>query len=50
VSYLNKLVEDDELLSIVDLYLSPWGNAKIRGNDTFVCQVLFKKTFELLLH
>ncbi|KAI5603951.1 hypothetical protein POPTR_001G281004v4 [Populus trichocarpa] len=38
VSYLNKLVEDDELLSIVDLYLSPWGNAKIRGNDTFVCQ------------
>jgi interferon gamma-inducible protein 30 len=50
VSYLNKPVEDDELLSIVDLYLSPWGNAKIRGNDTFVCQVLLKKTFELLLH
>lgn len=38
VNYLDKLVEDDDLLSIVDLYLSPWGNAKIRGNDTFVCQ------------
>ncbi|XP_011024903.1 PREDICTED: gamma-interferon-inducible lysosomal thiol reductase, partial [Populus euphratica] len=38
VSYLNKLVEDDELLSIVNLYLSPWGNAKFRGNDTFFCQ------------
>uniref|UniRef100_A0A6N2LYH9 Uncharacterized protein n=1 Tax=Salix viminalis TaxID=40686 RepID=A0A6N2LYH9_SALVM len=38
VNYLDKLFEDDELLSIVDLYLSPWGNAKIRGNDTFVCQ------------
>ncbi|KAJ6948674.1 hypothetical protein NC651_002864 [Populus alba x Populus x berolinensis] len=37
-NYLNKLVEDDELLSIIDPYLSPWGNAKIRGNDTFVCQ------------
>jgi interferon gamma-inducible protein 30 len=43
VNYLDKLVEDDDLLSIVDLYLSPWGNAKIRGNDTFVCQVLYKK-------
>jgi len=42
VNYLDKLVEDEDLLSIVDLYLSPWGNAKIRGNDTFVCQVLYK--------
>nr|TKS07893.1 hypothetical protein D5086_0000109330 [Populus alba] len=27
VSYFNKLVEDDELLSIVDPYLSPWVEA-----------------------
>lgn len=39
VNYLNPLFEDKQLLSIVDLYLSPWGNAKIRGNDTIVCQV-----------
>ncbi|XP_004294783.1 PREDICTED: gamma-interferon-inducible lysosomal thiol reductase isoform X1 [Fragaria vesca subsp. vesca] len=37
VNYLVKLFEDD-LISIVDLKLVPWGNAKLRGNDTFVCQ------------
>lgn len=39
VNYLVKLFEDD-LISIVDLKLSPWGNAKLRSNDTFSCQVL----------
>lgn len=39
VNYLVKLFEDD-LISIVDLNLVPWGNAKIRGNNnTVVCQV-----------
>ncbi|CAL1368793.1 unnamed protein product [Linum trigynum] len=38
VNYLVRVFEDDELFSIVDLYLSPWGNAKIRSNGTFVCQ------------
>ncbi|CAN1266561.1 Gamma-interferon-responsive lysosomal thiol protein [Linum perenne] len=38
VNYLVRVFEDDELFSIVDLYLSPWGNAKIRSNETFVCQ------------
>ncbi|CAN0903993.1 Gamma-interferon-responsive lysosomal thiol protein, partial [Linum grandiflorum] len=38
VNHLVRVFEDDELLSIVDLYLSPWGNAKIRSNGTFVCQ------------
>ncbi|EOY34584.1 Thioredoxin superfamily protein isoform 2 [Theobroma cacao] len=37
VNYLGKLFEDD-LLSIVDLRLVPWGNAKLKGNDTFACQ------------
>ncbi|KAF5744483.1 gamma-interferon-inducible lysosomal thiol reductase-like isoform X1 [Tripterygium wilfordii] len=37
VNYLVKLFEDD-LISIVDLKLVPWGNAKILGNDTFKCQ------------
>ncbi|ONH99809.1 hypothetical protein PRUPE_6G051500 [Prunus persica] len=37
VNYLVKLFEDD-LISIVDLKLSPWGNAKLRSNDTFSCQ------------
>ncbi|KAM0995903.1 gamma-interferon-responsive lysosomal thiol protein isoform X1 [Malus sylvestris] len=37
VNYLVKLFEDD-LISIVDLKLSPWGNAKLRSNDTFTCQ------------
>ncbi|XP_052179643.1 gamma-interferon-responsive lysosomal thiol protein [Diospyros lotus] len=26
------------IISIVRLHLVPWGNARIRGNDTFVCQ------------
>ncbi|XP_048425026.1 gamma-interferon-responsive lysosomal thiol protein-like [Pyrus x bretschneideri] len=37
VNYLVKLFKD-ELISIVDLKLSPWGNAKLRSNDTFTCQ------------
>lgn len=38
---LVKLFEDD-LISIVDLHLSPWGNTKLRpDNVTVVCQVLF---------
>lgn len=38
--FLVKLFDSD-LISIVDLHLSPWGNAKIRGNSTFDCQVLY---------
>ena len=38
VNYLPKLFEDD-LISIVDLRLVPWGNARLKGNDTFDCQV-----------
>ena len=38
VNYLPKLFEDD-LISIVDLRLVPWGNARLKGNDTFACQV-----------
>ncbi|KAK8598309.1 hypothetical protein V6N13_094282 [Hibiscus sabdariffa] len=37
VNYLPKLFERD-LISIVDLRLVPWGNAKLKGNDTFECQ------------
>ncbi|XP_028768961.1 gamma-interferon-responsive lysosomal thiol protein-like [Neltuma alba] len=37
VNYLVKLFDDD-LISIVDLKLVPWGNAKLRGNNTFDCQ------------
>ncbi|XWS53375.1 hypothetical protein CRYUN_Cryun11dG0152200 [Craigia yunnanensis] len=37
VNYLVKLFEDD-LISIVDLRLVPWGNARLKGNDTFDCQ------------
>lgn len=40
VNYLVKLFETD-LISIVDLNLVPWGNAKIRDNNTFDCQVTF---------
>lgn len=38
INYLAKLFETD-LISIVDLSLVPWGNAKLRGNGTFDCQV-----------
>ena len=39
VNHLTKLFEDD-LISIVDLHLSPWGNTKLRSdNVTAVCQV-----------
>ncbi|KAK3206580.1 hypothetical protein Dsin_020626 [Dipteronia sinensis] len=44
INYLVKIFEDDdELFSIVDLHLSPWGNAKINHTDnttttTFTCQ------------
>ncbi|CAH2038702.1 unnamed protein product, partial [Thlaspi arvense] len=38
VNHLPKLFEDD-LISIVDLHLSPWGNTKLRpDNATVVCQ------------
>ncbi|AES69589.1 putative gamma interferon inducible lysosomal thiol reductase GILT [Medicago truncatula] len=37
VNYLPKIFKHD-LLSIVDLKLVPWGNAKLRGNSTFDCQ------------
>ncbi|XP_059431116.1 gamma-interferon-responsive lysosomal thiol protein-like isoform X2 [Corylus avellana] len=37
VNYLAQLFETD-LISVVDLKLVPWGNAKLRGNDTFDCQ------------
>ena len=40
VNYLPKIFKHD-LLSIVDLKLVPWGNAKLRGNSTFDCQVIF---------
>jgi hypothetical protein len=37
VNHLAKLFEDD-LISIVDLHLSPWGNTKLRSdNVTAVC-------------
>lgn len=41
VNYLVKVFEDDDLLSIVDLHLYPWGNARIRNGTkaTFDCQV-----------
>jgi len=42
VNHLAKLFEDD-LISIVDLHLSPWGNTKLRSdNVTAVCQVLLR--------
>ncbi|XAR60771.1 hypothetical protein NMG60_11034268 [Bertholletia excelsa] len=37
VNYLVKIFENG-LISVVDLNLVPWGNAKFRGNDTFDCQ------------
>lgn len=37
VNYLPKIFTPD-FISIVDLKLFPWGNAKLQGNDTFVCQ------------
>ncbi|KAJ0792262.1 putative gamma interferon inducible lysosomal thiol reductase GILT [Helianthus annuus] len=37
LNYLYK-VFDNGLISIVDLKLSPYGNAKIRSNGTIVCQ------------
>ncbi|XP_013600246.1 PREDICTED: gamma-interferon-inducible lysosomal thiol reductase-like [Brassica oleracea var. oleracea] len=46
VNHLTKLFEDD-LISIVDLHLSPWGNTKLRSdNVTAVCQ---HGAFECLL-
>ncbi|XAR60770.1 hypothetical protein NMG60_11034267 [Bertholletia excelsa] len=37
VNYLVKIFENG-LISIVDLNLVPWGNAKFTGNTTFECQ------------
>jgi len=45
VNYLPQIFQND-LTSIVDLKLVPWGNAKLRGNSTIVCQVISS----LLLH
>ncbi|KAL9996190.1 putative gamma interferon inducible lysosomal thiol reductase GILT [Helianthus debilis subsp. tardiflorus] len=38
LNYLYKIF-DNGLISIVDLKLSPYGNAKIRSNGTIVCQI-----------
>ncbi|KAL1332502.1 hypothetical protein HN51_061295 [Arachis hypogaea] len=38
VNYLPQIFQDDELASIVDLKLVPWGNAKLSANGTFTCQ------------
>ncbi|XP_015874626.3 gamma-interferon-responsive lysosomal thiol protein isoform X1 [Ziziphus jujuba] len=37
VNYLVDIFQND-LISIVDLSLVPWGNARIRPNNTFTCQ------------
>ncbi|KAK7301645.1 hypothetical protein RJT34_12515 [Clitoria ternatea] len=37
VNYLPQIFKKD-LISIVDLKLYPWGNAKLKPNATFVCQ------------
>ncbi|XP_065847071.1 gamma-interferon-responsive lysosomal thiol protein [Euphorbia lathyris] len=47
VNYLAKLYEDDDLFSIVDLHLSPWGNARLKVNGSIVCQ---HGPFECLLN
>lgn len=39
VNYLVKLFDDD-LISIVDLRLVPYGNARVGRNDSITCQVL----------
>ncbi|CAL5202590.1 unnamed protein product [Lathyrus oleraceus] len=38
VNYLPQIFQQEDLLSIVDLKLVPWGNAKLRDNSTIVCQ------------
>ncbi|KAJ7959874.1 Gamma-interferon-inducible lysosomal thiol reductase [Quillaja saponaria] len=38
VNYLGKLFEDEELISILDLKLIPYGNARIGPNNTITCQ------------
>ncbi|XP_071687601.1 gamma-interferon-responsive lysosomal thiol protein-like [Rutidosis leptorrhynchoides] len=38
INYLYKIIENG-LISIVDLELSPYGNAKISANGTIVCQL-----------
>jgi interferon, gamma-inducible protein 30 len=38
VNYLAK-IWDDGLISIVDLELIPYGNARVRSNGTITCQV-----------
>ena len=40
VNYLYKIFENG-LISIVDLKLSPYGNAKISADGSIVCQVIF---------
>ncbi|GAB2286093.1 hypothetical protein Dimus_020517 [Dionaea muscipula] len=38
INYLATVFQKDELISIIDLRLFPWGNAKINSNSTFDCQ------------
>ncbi|KAJ7959871.1 Gamma interferon inducible lysosomal thiol reductase [Quillaja saponaria] len=47
VNYLGKLFEDEELISILDLKLIPYGNARIGPNNTITCQ---HGQFECLLN
>lgn len=46
VNYLYKIFENG-LIDIVDLKLSPYGNAKIGPNNTIICQVLILLLFSL---
>lgn len=51
LNYLYKIF-DNGLIAIVDLKLSPYGNAKIDSNGTIVCQVCllyFSLVFDLFL-
>lgn len=44
---LIRLFKEDGLLSIVNLRLVPWGNAKLTQNDEIVCQVSLFFIFNL---
>lgn len=48
VNYLPELFDSD-LISITDLKLIPYGNAKIK-NGTIVCQVIFSSSFKIFPH
>lgn len=49
VNYLPQIFQHD-LTSIVDLKLVPWGNAKLRGNSTIVCQVISSLLLYIYTH